>query len=185
MRFSKPVSPIRPNTPTGNTSERPDRDGNSGRPEGRPRTARDSLRARPSGRAGRVSRPARRRCRSAPPTGDRRAPRNRPSRRASATPCRARPSSRAGVVAQTVAASTIDNPISRTSIRNARSIVSTLPAMVPSWRNAADSRATIGWPPSDAREPGGRPDSAVPSVIAMIRDVPLAAIAVRTSAGCT
>ena len=77
----------------------------------------------------------------------------------------------------------IDNFILSTSVWNARSIVSVLPANVPSPRNAADASAMIGWPPSIPRVPVGRPETAVPSLIAMIREGPFAATAVRTSAG--
>ena len=41
----------------------------------------------------------------------------------------------------------------------------------------------IGRPPIAVRDPGGRPAPAVPSVIAMIRDGDLAAIATRTIDG--
>jgi len=60
-----------------------------------------------------------------------------------------------------------------------------LPAIVPSASSAVDGPVVIGWPPSDARDPTGRPAAAVASVIARTRDGRFAAIAVRTSAGCT
>ena len=91
----------------------------------------------------------------------------------------------AGVVAHIRAASTSDTPARRTSIRNAPSIVSTLPARVPSSSSAVRSVTTIGWPPRRAREPTGSPDPAVPSVMAMMPSTPLARIATRISAGWT
>ena len=100
---------------------------------------------------------AARRRRSARPRTARRA---RPDRRphpATITPCPTRPSSRAGVVAHIVAASTSDRPTRSTSVSNARSIVSTLPASVPSARNAADSPTVIGLIAEHARDvPTGR-----------------------------
>ena len=97
------------------------------------------------------------RCTSSRPTACRPTPQHRRLHRAPG--CRGRPGqARApAVVAQTVAASTSDRPIFSTSVRNARSMVSTLPASVPSPRRAADSPAVIGCPPSVPRAPGGRP----------------------------
>ena len=66
----------------------------------------------------------------------------------------------------------------------ARSIVSVLPASVPSSRYAA-SRMVIGRPPMWLFEPRGSPDPAVPSVIAMMRSGRFAASAARIIAGCT
>ena len=84
-----------------------------------------------------------------------------------------------------MAASTSDCPTAPTSIRKVRSIVTMLPAMVPSSSVAVDSPARMGRPPSAARAPRSRPEAAVASVIAIIRDGCFAAIAVRTIAGWT
>jgi len=54
---------------------------------------------------------------------------------------------------------------------------------VPSGNSAVRSPAVIVRPPSIARDPIGRPAAALASVIAKIRDVRLAAIAMRMSAG--
>ena len=64
-------------------------------------------------------------------------------------------------------------------------MVSVLPASVPSGRNAACSVTVISRPPSRAVEPGDKPDPPVPSVMAMMPAVLLAAIATRHMAGCT
>jgi hypothetical protein len=84
-----------------------------------------------------------------------------------------------------MAASTIDLPNRFTIVRNARSIVSELPASVPSSRTTASSLTRMRRPPRRANDPGGSPEPPVPSVIAMMPCVPLAAIATRHMPGCT
>ncbi len=82
------------------------------------------------------------------------------------------------------APSTSPAPAWPTKHANARSIVSTLPAIVRSSRRATSSTVIVR-PPSRAVEPQGRPEPAVPSVIAITREGDLAAIATRIAAGWT
>src|SRR6187397_141709 len=82
------------------------------------------------------------------------------------TPCPTRPSSRAGVVLHISATRTRSMPHCATRQAKTRSIVWTLPAEVPS-SSRATSPTVMRRPPSAACAPVGRPEPAVPSVIAM------------------
>ena len=96
-----------------------------------------------------------------------------------------RPSCAAGDVAHIRAAATSDAPMWLTSRLSAPSIVSVLPASVPSSRKAASRPTVMVWLPSGTFVPTGNPAPPVPSVIAIVRSGPRAAMIVRATTWCT